>query len=223
MANRTVTLIRNCKTKSGWRRYPAAFGKNGRVRPGWAMVGGEPQRFEQGRYELRMDKGSKLVYVPAGEKAAEAQAARDRMENKLAVKQSALAAGIMIREEEAGRVSLTMKAREYIRDAEQRGAPVAADISRLVSAEFLRIVKKSYVDEICREDSSIFTRPCESADARTGQSPTNTPVPSAFFDLPVWIRKSFPRCHATTSPCQPSIRASRLPTSWRPLIFICTW
>ena len=31
------------------------------------------------------------------------------------MKQSALAAGIMIREEEAGRVSLTMKAREYIR------------------------------------------------------------------------------------------------------------
>lgn len=43
MANRTVTLIRICKTEKGWRRYPVAFGKNGRIRPGWVMVGEEPE------------------------------------------------------------------------------------------------------------------------------------------------------------------------------------
>ena len=37
MANRIVTLVRNSKTEKGWRRYPVAFGRNGRVRPGWAM------------------------------------------------------------------------------------------------------------------------------------------------------------------------------------------
>jgi len=156
MANRTVTLVRNCKTNNGWKRYTAAYGKNGRVRPRWVMVGGEPQFFEHGQYELRMYEGSKLVYVPAGEKAAEAHAAKERMELRLAAKESALAAGIVLREDEPGRVSLAVKAREYVRDAEQRGALVAADVGRLVSAEFLRIVKKSYVDEIRREDLFDF-------------------------------------------------------------------
>lgn len=120
------------------------------------MVNGEPQHFGQGRYELRMFEGSKLVYVPAGEMAAEAQAARDRMERKLLVKESAKAVGILIPKDEVGRVSLAVKAREYVRDAEQRGALVAAEVGRLVSAEFLRIVKKSYVDEVRREDLFDF-------------------------------------------------------------------
>lgn len=156
MANRTVTIVRICKTETGWRRYPVAFGRNGRIRPGWVLVGGEPKQFEQGRYELRLFEGSKLVYVPVGESAAEALAARDRMEHKLAAKASAKAAGMLLPPEEPGRVSLTVKAREFIRDAEQRGATVAADVNRLVTTEFLRIVKKIYADEIGREDLFDF-------------------------------------------------------------------
>lgn len=156
MANRTVTLVRICKTEKGWRRYPAAFGKNGRVRPGWVMVGDEPEYYEQGRYELRLYEGSRLVYAPAGENAAEALAARDRMEHKLAAKESARAAGMLLPAEEPGRASLAAKAREFIRDAEQRGANVAADVNRLVTAEFLRLVKRSYADEIRREDLFDF-------------------------------------------------------------------
>lgn len=156
MANRTVTLICICKMESGWRRYPPAYGKNGRIRPGWVMVGGEPRHYEQGRYELRLYEGSRLVYVPAGDNAAEAVAARQRMEHKLAAKASAHAAGMLLPAEDPGRVSLTAKAREFIRDAEQRGANVAADVNRLVTAEFLRIIKKTYADEIGREDLFEF-------------------------------------------------------------------
>lgn len=156
MANRTVTIVRICKTENGWRRYPVAFGRNGRIRPGWVIVGRESKQFEQGRYELRLFEGSKLVYVPVGESAAEALAARDRMEHKLAAKASAKAAGMLLPPEQPGRVSLTVKAREFIRDAEQRGAAVAADVNRLVTAEFLRIVKKTYADEIRREDLFDF-------------------------------------------------------------------
>src|SRR5580692_6330217 len=108
MANRTVTLIRICKTEKGWRRYPVAFGKNGRIRPGWVIVGDEPEYYEQGRYELRLFEGSKLVYASAGDTPAEATAARDRMERKLKAKETALAAGIVLPEDEPGRVSLAL-------------------------------------------------------------------------------------------------------------------
>lgn len=133
-----------------------AFGRNGRVRPGWVIVGDEPEYHEQGRYELRLYEGSRLVYVSAGDNAAEALAARDRMEHKLAAKESARAAGMVLPAEEPGRVNLLAKAREFVRDAEQRGANVAADVNRLVTSEFLRIVKKSYADEIRREDLFDF-------------------------------------------------------------------
>src|SRR5579863_1669202 len=156
MANRTVTLVRICKTEKGWRRYPVAFGKNGRVRPGWVLVGDEPEYYEQGRYELRLYEGSRLVYIPAGDNAAEALAARGRMEHKLAARESARAAGMLLPAEDPGRVNLLAKAREFIRDDEQRGARVAADVNRLLTTEFLRIVKKSYADEICREDVFDF-------------------------------------------------------------------
>jgi hypothetical protein len=45
MANRTVTVIRICKTEKGWRRYPVAFGRNGRICPGWVMVCEEPEYY----------------------------------------------------------------------------------------------------------------------------------------------------------------------------------
>lgn len=156
MANRTVTLVRICKTENGWRRYPVAFGKNGRIRPGWVLAGGEPEYYEQGRYELRLYEGSRLVYAPAGDNASDALAARERMEHKLAAKESARAAGMLLPAEDTGRVSLLTKAREFVRDAEQRGVMVAAEVNRLVTGEFLRIVKKSYADEIRREDVFDF-------------------------------------------------------------------
>lgn len=156
MPNRTVTLIFNCKTEKGWRRYPAAYGKNGRVRPGWVMIGEEPEYFEQGRYELRLFEGSKLVYRPAGETAAAAQAARDLLERKLEAKISAAAAGILLPAEETDRATLARKAREFVRDAERRGAMSAAKMNRRVTEEFLRSAKKTYVDEIRREDLFDF-------------------------------------------------------------------
>jgi integrase len=156
MANRTVTLVRNSKTEKGWRRYPVAYGKNGRVRPGWVMVGEEPEFFEQGRYELRFYEGSKLVYRPAGETPTEAQAARDILERKLEAKISAAKAGILLPAEETDRASLARKAREFVRDAERRGALSAADMNRRITEEFLRTAKKTYVDEIRREDLFDF-------------------------------------------------------------------
>jgi integrase len=156
MANRTVSLVRNCKTEKGWRRYAVAFGRNGRIRPGWVMVGDEPEYFELGRYELRLYEGSRLVYRPAGETPSAALAARELLERKLAAKISAAEAGILLPEEEAGRVSLARKAHEFERDAEQRGALTAAAMNRRVIAEFLRAVKKIYVDEIRREDIFDF-------------------------------------------------------------------
>ena len=55
--------------------------------------------------------------APAGETPSEALAARELLERKLAAKISAAKAGILLPEEETGRVNLARKAREFVRDA----------------------------------------------------------------------------------------------------------
>ena len=66
MPNRKVTLVRLCKTESGWRRYPAVIGRNGRVRPNFVVVDGRQREYPEGRYQLRMYEGSRMIYRDVG-------------------------------------------------------------------------------------------------------------------------------------------------------------
>ena len=43
MANRRVTLLRYCKTESGWRRYQVVIGKTGKVKPNAVWVQGHEE------------------------------------------------------------------------------------------------------------------------------------------------------------------------------------
>ncbi len=38
MPNLAVTLLLVAKTEKGWRRMPVAFGRNGKIRPQYALV-----------------------------------------------------------------------------------------------------------------------------------------------------------------------------------------
>lgn len=154
MANLKAVLVRLCKTESGWKRYPAVIGRNGRVKPGYVMVDGEQLQYP-GRYQIRTYKGTRTIYKDAGEFAGDAQAALLNATHLLAAKASAALAGTKV-EEVPGRDRLDRKAKEFIRDAEQRGATEAADINRLVTNQFIECTGKTWVDEINKEDIFRF-------------------------------------------------------------------
>lgn len=78
MANRKVTLVRQCKTEIGWRRYPAVIGKNGRVKPNYVLVSGVEKEYREGYYQLRTYSGSKTVLKNVGGHAGDALAALER-------------------------------------------------------------------------------------------------------------------------------------------------
>ncbi len=99
MANKKVTLQLYAKTANGWRRYPAAYSKNGRVRPKYALVDGVPMHFPEGHYEIKYYKGRKTVQRNVGEDAQAAEQARDREANLLAVRHTAGAIGVKVLEE----------------------------------------------------------------------------------------------------------------------------
>jgi integrase len=133
------------------------MGKNNRVRHTFVSDAGSVVSYPDGRYELRCYEGSKPVYKRAGDNAADALAARDREIHLLAAKDSANAAGAKIVEEEQ-RTYLRRAAGLYIQDAENRKAMEAAEQARLVTDEFVEVCRKTFVDEITREDIFRFHR-----------------------------------------------------------------
>ena len=73
MANQKVTLMRYCRVDEGeravWKRYPAAFGKNGKIRPDYVVIHAQKVHCPTGHYELRYYEGSKLRYENVGKNA----------------------------------------------------------------------------------------------------------------------------------------------------------
>lgn len=100
MANKTVSLVRLCKTPDGWRRYPVVFGGNGRIKPGWAKVGDKEHHFPNGKYQLREYEGSKIKYKTADGSASDALVALRKREYELSGKAEAEAAGLKVLEPE---------------------------------------------------------------------------------------------------------------------------
>jgi integrase len=157
MANRKVSLLWYCRTPRGWRRFPVISGRNGRIRQGVVMDQGEEVSYPEGRYELLVYEGRKPVYKRAGDNAADAMTARDREAHLLIARDSATAAGATL-VEESTRAYLRRAAGLYIQDAENRKAMEAAQQARLVTDEFMQVCRKTFVDEVVKDDVYRFHR-----------------------------------------------------------------
>jgi|CZKF01.1.fsa_nt_gi hypothetical protein len=158
MANRKVTLVRRCKTPDGWQRYSVVIGKNGRVKPCFVKVAGQEIEYPVGYYEIRKYVGKKLVYLNAGENAADALQELQK-ETHLVVAKHILAEvpGVQL-VEEPGRLPLAKQLRRFLGATLDRGSTVAADVYRLGCEEFLRVIGKTFVDQVTAEDILIFRK-----------------------------------------------------------------
>lgn len=156
---RSVIVTLRVKVDGKWRRLPAAYGGNGRIRPGYAQVAAQQVEFANPAYELRLYENRQAKYIPFKSGAADADAERKKLEkspSKSAAKNAAESAGGTFVDKE-GRQTLAKTAAAYIRDAELRGVMEAAEQARLVTEEFRRLLnRKTYVDEITRDDIYRF-------------------------------------------------------------------
>jgi integrase len=156
---RSVIVTLRVKVDGKWRRLPAAYGGNGRIRPGYAQVGAQQVEFVSPAYELRLYEDRQAKYIPFKSGATEADAERKKLEkspSKTAAKSAAESAGGTFVDKD-DRKTLAKTAAAYIRDAQQRGAMEAADQARLVNEEFRKLLnRKTYVDEITRDDIFRF-------------------------------------------------------------------
>jgi len=79
---------------------PAAFGRNGKIRPHYALVDGVPVHCPGSYYALRHFEGSKTMWTTVGENATDALAARDREQHLRQAKKLAVKAGVTIVEKD---------------------------------------------------------------------------------------------------------------------------
>jgi len=157
MANKKVTLIRRCKTPDGWRQYPVVYGNKGKLKPGFVLVGGIERHYPEGYYALRSYVGNKIVYERLTDHASDALDARNRATNLVVAKTAAVAAGVQI-VEEPGRKSLQGEFKRFLQAAADRGSMEAVEAYKLAGEGFLRVIGKTFADEVTAEDMLIFQR-----------------------------------------------------------------
>jgi integrase len=134
------------------------IGKNGRVKPGFVTVKGGMVEYPIGRYEIRKYVGKKLVYLNAGDHAADALQALQKETHLMAARDIlADVPGVQL-VEEPGRLSLAKHLRRFLEATFDRGSTVAADVYRLGCDEFLRVIGKTFVDQVTPEDILIFQK-----------------------------------------------------------------
>lgn len=151
-------MLRYKDAAGTWRRSPAAYTKNGKVKAGSVMVGGEVLEVGNGIYSIRHTVDRKTVYTPAGTKATLAEAKCEQLQATKSLVAAAAANPEVVVTVVEGRKSLKEAATEYISFTRNKGAEQAAYRARLVCEEFMALVAKhrTYVDEVTREDIFAF-------------------------------------------------------------------
>lgn len=143
-----VTLYWVCKTLDGWKRYRAAIGRNGKIRPRHAQIGKTQQLIEQGHYECRFRaEDGKTIWKNVGEDASLAQAEQLHISRILTAQVAAEDAGTKI-VEIPNRVNLKLKSQEFIERQIARGKKRAAVLFGTAIDEFLPIVKVQFADQL---------------------------------------------------------------------------
>lgn len=155
MANRAVKLYRKCKTPTGWRRLPAVFSANGRVKPGAVIDGGVELTYSEGHYELRSYDGTKTVWTRVDGTASDAAEQLKIASKKKLAMAVADDAGIKV-VAEAARKTIKDEASRFVAATLDRGSTEAGELYERSLNEFRRYCLKTYVDELEHADITRF-------------------------------------------------------------------
>jgi len=147
VAAKKVALYWYCKTPVGWKRYPAAMGRNGKVRPGYARVGKAQLYYPEGHYVLRHSEGGRTIWKPVGSDPVDAKAEQTLATNRMVAESAAQAAGTRIVETD-GRIQLRRKSLAFIDRQTARGKLAHVERFRSAFDEFLTSTGVEFADQL---------------------------------------------------------------------------
>ena len=174
MNDRTALLMIRYKSADGtWKRAWPARAANGRLRNGVAIIDGEPTPVDQYQYQVRYYEDRVTKFKPVGTNAAEADNQRATIEKQVSIKAAAPEANMEVVE---GPVRRTLKetAADYIAQKEDSHLFEAAGQARLVTREFMDVVRRKYVDEVTTNDILKFHRALRKRGCADRTLPTST-------------------------------------------------
>lgn len=151
--------MRRVKTGAGWKRYPAVYSSNGRVKPNIVMVKDQETLHEEGYYQLRYYQGKRIIFESLKDASpSEAEARRKVKEAQLSVVVQAAKAEVKIVPPDPKRRLLGDALKQFLADTVDRGSTEAEEVYRLACEEFLRVIDRRYVDEVTSDDVVKFQR-----------------------------------------------------------------
>ncbi|HZY73042.1 MAG TPA: hypothetical protein VFE22_08050, partial [Edaphobacter sp.] len=104
------------------------MGKNGKIRPGFAMVDGVPVHFPEGHYELRMYECRRMIYQNVGDIATDALAAQKRAEDMMeAENKASLVGATIVHDGPVVQKTLEQKKKEFIKRLVAKGHQRASE------------------------------------------------------------------------------------------------
>jgi integrase len=150
MAQPKISLYWYCKTPTGWKRFPAAIGRNGKIRPAYAQVGDTQIQYPEGHYELRQYVDRKTVWRNVGSDGALALAEQVRQSKRALAIQAAADAGTEV-VDMPRRVRLRQKSQAYIERQIARGKIRHSQTFKTAIEEFIPIAGVEYADQLTEE------------------------------------------------------------------------
>ena len=145
--NREVNLTKRVQTSKGLRYCPVVLSANGRVKPDWVIVNGQPERHPEGAYYLEWrDKGIR-VRLSVGQDAQDAAAQRQRKEAEL----NAVNNGISIPPQNGHR-SLAENVKDYLEEIELTKKQKTYAAYSTALNYFLESCAKLSIEDIQRRD-----------------------------------------------------------------------
>ena len=153
--SKEVNLTKRIKTSNGLRYCPVVLSGNGRVKPDFVIVNGQPERHPEGAYYLEWRESGRRVRLSVGKDPADATARRQRKEAEL----NALNNGVVVVPDdgENGHRSIATAVAEFLEETELSKKPKTLAAYTTSLNYFTESCPKLFLKDIERKDLLKFS------------------------------------------------------------------
>jgi integrase/recombinase XerD len=153
--SKEVNLTKRVKTNNGTRYCPVVLSANGRVKPDFVIVNGQPERHAEGSYYLEWRENGRRVRLSVGKDAADAAARRQSKEAELNARNNGVA--VVPDSGENGHRSIAAAVAEFLEETELTKKPKTLAAYKTTLNYFTESCPKLLVNDIERKDLLKFS------------------------------------------------------------------
>jgi integrase len=153
--SKEVNLTKRVKTGNGTRYCPVVLSANGRVKPDFVIVNGQPERHAEGSYYLEWRENGRRVRLSVGKDAADAAARRQSKEAELNARNNGVA--VVPDSRENGHRSIAAAVAEFLEETELTKKPKTLAAYKTTLNYFTESCPKLFVNDIERKDLLKFS------------------------------------------------------------------